>query len=357
MKEEGCEWSDEITHVFSHLNECDFFPVECPLGCVSEKEEGNRIIQIKRKFLEEHQKDQCPMRLINCESCDLQVGACEKNEHLSICGEYFVLCPKSCIEGEDIRRVKRKHLPSHLGEDCPLQLVECPYAEYGCKEKMERRLLNQHEEEYQVHFENALVKIKQQSQQIECLNKMMKEMKENQLMQMAHLKYDRVLEMTRQTSEIAFLISSTNHSPRGSFLEWRITGVTDHILSQGVLYSNKLHVGLYKCHAKIEWDYESRGYVACFIQFLKGDYDDKLTWPCKGLKYTFILRNWKDDTQNYIKKYEIDNESILLTPESFQKPTEFGNTSFGLRKFISHHRIRKTKYLKDDSILLEIKVN
>ena len=358
MKEEGCEWSDEISHVFSHLNECDFFPVECPLGCVSEKEEGNRTIQIKRKFLEEHQKDQCPMRLINCESCDFQMRACEKNEHLSICGEYFVVCPNSCL-GRDIGKLKRKHLSSHLGEDCPLQEVECPYAEYGCKEKMERRLLNQHEEEYfRTHFKitNSIM-IEQYSKILELERenaeklKGISQLKRIQSEEIIQIQASNSREITKLKNIVNFLISTVVSSPVGT-LEWEITGVDEKIRNKDTTYSDPFCVGYYKCQCELVWDHEGQGYIACFLHILKGKWDDVLRWPFRW-KYTLVICKQTVNGNDYVKSSET-NEGVLLYPRYFEKPTEFGSNSFGWIDSISHRVIQKSKYLNNDSICFKI---
>ena len=149
MKEKGCEWTDLITQVLPHIEECGFFPVQCPLGCVSEKEEtGSKIVEVERRLLEEHQNNQCPMRLINCESCESPIRVCEMEKHIEMCEEYSIPCPNSCWEEDEIRKVKRKELPLHLGEECPLQICDCPFAEHGCTEKMERKFLKEHEEDH-----------------------------------------------------------------------------------------------------------------------------------------------------------------------------------------------------------------
>ena len=514
MKEKGCEWTDLITQVLPHIEECGFFPVQCPLGCVSEKEEtGSKIVEIEKRFLEEHQnnqcpmrlsncescnsqmiayemnehieiceeysipcpnscweedeirkvkrkelplhlgeecplqicdcpfaehgctekmerkflkeheEDHCPMRLINCESCDFQVRACVVNEHLSICEEYFILCPNSCKEGEDIRRVKRKHLPSHLEEDCPLQEVECLYAEYGCKEKMERRsvedhqkdhclmrpvhcelcdnemkacLMNEHIEtcgEYLVlcpnscaeevrmlkrkdlpshleecplqeiecpyaefgckkkmkrklvdqhekesifeHFKLTTVKMKEQSAKINFLEKKCDE-KDIKILQMKKIQD---LEITKLKS---FIFTGS--------LKWKVSRIEERIRNREITYSKPFHVGLYKFQVKIRWHCESPSWVGFFLYIMKGDWDDKLTWPFRyGMR--FILVNQYDNGQSYVWSCKISEETSLKYPGCFQKPTGTRNNGYG---FFSYNEIQQDVFSRHDTILLDI---
>ena len=58
------------------------------------------------------------------------------NPHLKDCVEFPLPCPNGCSrEGEDeVREVKRKDIPVHLDNHCPLHKVQCSYWDHGCKE-------------------------------------------------------------------------------------------------------------------------------------------------------------------------------------------------------------------------------
>ena len=166
MKDEGCDWSGRITKVLLHLNKCDFIRVECPLGCVSESEEGeqNRVELIERRFLEEHQTIHCSMRVLNCEFCSIAFKAFQMNEHMEICEECLIQCPNSCQGENESKKIKRKDIPTHLDENCPLKVVACSYNADGCCEKMERRFLEEHQKSIcsmrQVNCESCSIELK-----------------------------------------------------------------------------------------------------------------------------------------------------------------------------------------------------
>ena len=90
----------------------------------------------------------CPKQPWKCVYCTLTgLKECE-SDHVSVCGQYPVLCPNRCEEGE----VPRSSLEQHLSL-CPLQEVECEYAEMGCEVRLARREMRGHlEKEGQNHL-------------------------------------------------------------------------------------------------------------------------------------------------------------------------------------------------------------
>ena len=138
MKSKGCDWTNELSELLHHLEECELFPVACPLGCRDEKGEVSRV---ERRGVETH-RTCCPMRTVKCEYCSDSVKACDMNGHLEVCEEFPIPCPNKCSEEF---RVKRKNKSIHLSQECPLQETECPYSQYGCEVKVQRRNLDQHE--------------------------------------------------------------------------------------------------------------------------------------------------------------------------------------------------------------------
>ena len=39
----NCDWTNELSELLHHLEECELFPVACPLGCRDEKGEVSRV--------------------------------------------------------------------------------------------------------------------------------------------------------------------------------------------------------------------------------------------------------------------------------------------------------------------------
>ena len=102
-------------------------------GCTWEGELGN---------LDQHSKS-CPKRPWQCQYCDFRgtydIGT---TDHFPNCTKYPEPCPNQC----DIGTVPHCEMEKHLTE-CPLQLVECEFAQAGCRERIPRQDLSRHMEE------------------------------------------------------------------------------------------------------------------------------------------------------------------------------------------------------------------
>ena len=354
-----------LTQLITHLDECPFFPLQCPLGCVAEGEE--EVSRFDRRFLEEHQRMNCPMRQISCESCNSPIKACEMNKHIQTCDEYLVPCPNSCVGEEGATRTKRKAIPSHL-EECPLQEVGCPYAEYGCGEKMERRLMDRHEKEsMHSHFRITMLSMRninhEQAVKIANLeNDMTVKEKEISLLKENQVKYECELKAVKdeQKCELKAVkdelyIVSTMINPSSGSLDWEVTGVTAKIKTKDITRSDSFYLGLYKLQCEIHWHLDSTGYVGVFLRIMKGKWDDKLTWPLK-YKMEVILFN-QVDAQNYNSSFEVTQSHLEKYPQCFQNPVfKKKSEGLGLSAFISPDDIQQEKYLKNDTISLKIVV-
>ena len=102
-----CEWVGELGNLDQHLNSC-----------------------LKRPW--------------QCKHCDFKgtydVGT---TDHLPNCTRYPEPCPNQC----EISTVARCNMEEHLTQ-CPLQLVECEFAQAGCQVRVPRRDLARHMEEW-----------------------------------------------------------------------------------------------------------------------------------------------------------------------------------------------------------------
>ena len=143
-----CDWKGELSLADTHLKDCSFFLIQC-----------KKCEQIfSRREREEHQTNSCPKRNIRCDYCVVRGGKAEdKDKHLQVCDGYPISCPNEC--GAEF---PREELSKHRYE-CELEVVTCPYKEYGCKaESMLRSDLLAHKKENIVeHTDMSLVEIKQ----------------------------------------------------------------------------------------------------------------------------------------------------------------------------------------------------
>ena len=325
-----------------HLEDCVYLPDTCPLRCVSlEGEKKGEVVRMKRRHILEHVRDSCPLREIVCEFCKGKVKASEMNPHLEDCEEFPLDCPNGCFR-DGVREVKRKDIPVHLDNHCPLQKVQCPYWDHGCKEEMDRRHTDAHVREFlHIHYRLSMTKA---------------EMKHNESTQ---LLANRIAVLEKQNSDQDLQIASLTKTlllrlPTGR-LEWKVKEVKQKIQNKEDTYSDPFYVGLYKCQIIIVWDRENTGNVAVAIHIMKGDFDSKLHWPIR-YKRTFILVNQINSKDNLVKSYEITKEDLERLSECFKRPTGVRNDSLGPTSFISNTEILEEKYYKQDSITLHISV-
>ncbi|KAI6661692.1 TNF receptor-associated factor 4 [Oopsacas minuta] len=343
LKKRGCEWSDTVSTAIHHLEECEFFPVLCPLGCVClEGERKGKVMKLEKRWIPEHQRDSCPLRELVCEFCVNKVKACEMNPHLMDCEHFPVPCPNGCVrEGDEgTRQLKRRDIPVHLNDECPLQKVECPYWEYGCREEMERREMDFHEKEFMhIHYRLSMtdmkLKLATANTKIENFEK-------------------QITEKDSELKSIIEVLYSYSTLPTGQ-LEWKITGVKQKIENEEYTYSDPFYVGLYKCQGCIECNWLNLGKLYVSICIMKGGYDDKLHWPIR-YKYTLILLNHINSNNNYKYTNQVTKEYLENFGDCFKRPTQLRNEGLGTYLFVSNTQILEAKYCKEDSITLLIKI-
>ena len=290
-------------------------------------------------------RDSCPMREVVCEFCEREVKAREMNPHLKDCVEFPLPCPNGCSrEGEDgVRELKRKDIPVHLDNHCPLHKVQCSYWDHGCKEEMERRHTDTHEREFlHIHFKLSMTDMNQSV---------------HRLQHGLIIANERVAILEKQNSDKDIQIASLNKTllsllPTGR-LEWNIERVKQKIQNKVRTYGDPFYVGFYKCYGYIFWG-ENVGVRGC-INIMKGDFDDKLHWPIR-YKYTFVLINQINSKDNLVKSVEATNEDLEKYPERFKRPTEDSNPGFNPIYLISITDILDKKYYRQDSITLHISV-
>ena len=341
-----------------HLEDCIYLPITCPLGCVS-LEEGERkgeVVKLERRLIPKHVRDSCPMREVVCEFCEREVKAKEMNPHLKDCVEFPLPCPNGCSrEGEDgVRELKRKDIPVHLDNHCPLHKVQCSYWDHGCKEEMERRHTDTHEREFlHIHFKLSMTNLQHE---LSIANNKIA-VQELQFTESLNAATNRVVILEKQNSDKDIQIASLTTTllsllPTGR-LEWNIKGVKQKIQNRESTYSDPFYVGFYKCQGYIY--ISNGGDVGGYIHIMRGDFDDKLHWPIR-YKYTFVLINQINSKDNLVKSFEATKEDLKKYPECFKRPTGASNPGLRSIRLISITDILDKKYYRQDFITLHISV-
>ena len=280
----------------------------------------------------------CPKRPWKCQYCDLKttfdVGL---NEHTPNCTQYPLPCPNQCEIGTVLRCDAEKHLLV-----CPLQLVGCEFASYGCEVKIPRRDLTRHmTENAQHHLMSATLlnlrltrelhqKMEEKDQQIAELKQQLNE----------HAK-DLDTKLQQQTKDFDTKLQQTVQVQTGiaeklSTIELQ-TGLTWHEFTlaqfkkqqandlEGNWYSNNFYSspGGYKFQLNIctNGHGEAHGtHLSAYLFLRSGNYDKKLQWPFKGTLYLELL-NQRGDHNHYMcittVEHKKENSGISIIGQKF----------------------------------------
>uniref|UniRef100_A0A0G4FR05 RING-type domain-containing protein n=1 Tax=Chromera velia CCMP2878 TaxID=1169474 RepID=A0A0G4FR05_9ALVE len=126
----GCQFIGTKKELEKHLDVCEETESICPFeGC---GEKGGRA------HIVEHRKG-CPFQTVPCDHCTEMVSFQAMEKHLSVCPKLPVPCPRECG-----RKPPRGEVAFHLETECEEEEVVCEVP--GCRERMKRKNLEEHEE-------------------------------------------------------------------------------------------------------------------------------------------------------------------------------------------------------------------
>ena len=150
-RKEGCEWKGKLGKLEGHLNRdpsaenqlngCQFVAVECTYKCGA---------WFQRLHITTHETRQCKKRPYSCDYCRDYHSTFEDvtEVHYPQCGKYPVACPNDC----DVYKFERQNLESHLKEQCPLEVVDCPFHYAGCETQLPLKDMSKHLTEKDMHL-------------------------------------------------------------------------------------------------------------------------------------------------------------------------------------------------------------
>ena len=271
-----------------------------------------------RIVLEKHAREECPRRQYSCPHCQ-EVGEYQERTttHLEECPMKEVPCPKR----QCIRLIPRCDLSNHRLE-CPFEEVCCKYKIIGCKEKILRKDLEQHERDTQQHLQAAIDTVHQQQSTLAQLQAK-KALVTYKFTEYAHYKaaYDTVYSPPFCTSRGGYKMRISVHVSGTS----EAGGAHDHI----------------SVYAYLE----------------KGENDNLLPWPFTG-EVTVELLNQLDDRNHHSKTI-----TFLPDRQSSQRVNDKRlSRGWGIPRYISHSDLghdpaKNCQYLKDDCLYFRISVD
>ena len=314
LHREGCRWTGEVRDHQSHLDpdkrRCDYILLPCSFGC------GERI---RSGAMREHMKSSCTKRQMSCQYCSY----CSSYDivtakHLPICLQAPVICPNNC----KVTGLKRRQLQAHIDE-CPLQVISCPFTSAGCIVKLPRNEMEKHEDTAMRQHLRLLMKL--------------------------HLKQEPSTPPAATVSP-PFLY---NQAP----MEFIISDFSEKKEANEEWISSPFytHNRGYKFHLKVYPNGDEMGrdsHLSVVVALMRGEFDNDLEWPFVG-DVRLELLNWRADKNHLSDTFDFNRFHGI----TFSVTNQDTGPGLGTHQFISHTDLvptTNTEYLRDDYLKLRV---
>ena len=312
-QKDGCEWTGELGQLDMHLNAdsppekqldgCQFAEIDC-LYCEEKKQ---------RQYIQVHQNKHCMKRPFSCEYChDFESNFDDViHNHWPVCVFHSVRCPNECGSFP-----QRQNLDSHVADECPLTNISCDQCSV-----------------VKLHAENVAIfdKLQAECNELKIKNQILKE-DDTKLRQ----------ELTTLSQEVKTKVS-VEVGPRTSIPLGPpvliMTGFKKHKKDRDCWYSPPVythHQGYKICLGVHANGYESGTgtHVSIFVYFMKGEFDDSLKWPFRGVISTRLLDQLKgEDHETGFNTYNDTVKDKYCARVTGGEKTVFG---LGYGKVIAH---------------------
>ena len=303
-KDSGCSYKVELKDLDSHLTQCLYQLVKCPNQC--------DVPSVQRQQLQHHLEEDCPNREVLCPHCCItDKHNIVTGSHLEICPDLLIPCPNEGCQ----KYIKRNEMAYHR-QSCIKEIVPCPYASVGCKQRMKRERLDDHDaENVRKHLKIAVNTIKEL-----CLN----------CSGRVNIKLEN-FQQYRDSNQV-----------------WYSPG----------FYSSH---GGYKMCLRVDANGNGSGkgsHVSCFVHLMSGEYDDILEWPFQGEVTVELLNQLEDKNhKEVVMRFE---EGTSLKCRQRVIGEQYG-PGWGYLQVISHFELSlnpflNRQYLKDDTLYFRVSV-
>ena len=326
----GCEWVGGLGSLDRHLSqnsvegECQFVTVACPHSC------GDSF---QRCQLEGHKANDCLRRPFTCQHCDHKAPYIAiTDEHLPICKQYPLQCPNKCGE----KAIERQHLPKHLEETCPLQVIKCEFSYAGCEVECQRQHMHTHLEE------NVKVHLNKVSHTQQSINEQLQKQIATLMSALTRVALDAQKPLAPPPDMVMTVMTDfEKHKNEGD--RWFSPPFYSHTGGYKMclcVYANGLGDGEYT-------------HVSVFVHLMRGEYDDQLKWPFRG-DITIQLLNQSRDEERWEKTVVVDDRaSDKYAGRVVRKERAPG---LGYHQFIPYTELNteNKEYLKSNCLMLRI---
>ena len=315
--EVGCQWVGELMYLKEHLDplfrRCGFILLVCPLGC------GERV---RSSAMEEHIRSYCSKRPYVCEHCGYY-NKCDivTEKHYPLCELFPVECPNKC----SIENLKRNQFEIHIEEQCPLQVIQCPFTSAGCTVQLPRREMEEHEHTAVYQHLRMMMSLLNSKQEHKPLTPSLAANDSQYLFTLPPVEFTITDFLKLKESNTEWVSPPFYTHPHG----YKVCMV---VYPNGIEYGKGSHVSV-------------------FVGLLKGEYDDQLVWPLE-LDATIELLNWREDMGHHERTVTINSEYYRVTKNGIKLSP--GGIQFILHSLLSYNNTSNTEYLQNNSLRLRL---
>ena len=276
--------------------------------------------------MRDHLKRYCAKRQMSCQYCSY----CSSYDivtakHLPICLQVPVTCPNNCKK----KGLKREQLQAHIDE-CPLQVISCPFTSAGCTVKLPRNEMEKHEDTAMRQHLRLLMKL--------------------------HLNQETSTPPPAAISPLPFLY---NQAP----MEFIISDYREKKEANEEWYSSPFytHNRGYKFRLHVYpngYCIGSGSHLTVCAQLMRGEYDNELEWPFEG-NIRVELLNWREDKNHRSHVIDFNRYNDPDGTYSSRLTDQETATGLGIPQFISLTDLASTtntEYLRDDYLKLRVSV-
>ena len=346
---------------------------------------------VQRKDLKEHEEEICTKRPYNCEYCEDYKSIFEDvtTNHWPECRSRPVPCPNECGASP-----KLELLDDHV-EECPLQVIDCPFEYAGCKESLLRKDMPDHiTQSLALHMS---LQATSHQQELKKLTSRISELEAT--VQLRELEVKNLLQGVVNQQQCKTQVSkeikqaqeqALNNHPAGmeirenrSDIEQEILkhlkSIVHNFLAELVPFSFSMPDFEHKKSTNSSWYSTSfythpRGYKMClrveanglndgknshvsvYLCVVRGEYDESLKWPFRGA-VTVQLLNQLGGDEHHTKIIPLTDKSDYYFKRAVLE--ERSSEGWGFHDFISQSCLLPN-YLKDDCLkfcVKNVKVN
>ena len=378
-QKDGCEWTGELGQFDVHLNKdpppekqlngCQFAEVDC-LYC-EEKQQ--------RQYIHGHQNENCMKRPFSCEYChDYESNFDDViHNHWPVCGFHPVRCPNECGSFP-----QRQNLDSHVANECPLTTISCDFHHVGCAVKLPCKDMPEHvREKFLLHMSLLAVshaKLQAQISELVIENDTLR--RKNVNLERSHTTLStrlqaQIKDLTAEVKENRENLKASNQQLKqeatANSLKVSVPRTCIPLNPSDILTMND-----FKQHKKDEDDWYSppvythhHGYKLClsvvangqlsgagthvsvFVYFMRGEFDDSLKWPFRGVFVFRVLDQLNsEDHKTHSLTYDDTAKDKFCSRVIYRERAGSGR---GPSKLISHSQLNP-KYLRNDTLLFQI---